>query len=211
MSLKTMLKMSIRLQWVNNWLNLKDAMKEVRFDRTIVFCTFYFMFMHEEITCDCKIAQDSLSDRFEVLPKHSKLFSFSYDFKQYEENKLNVYLMKSCKNLEIALLDKFKSDIGGDELFAKFSIIVSTILKTGRITHVLDLLNAVIERNMENVLPSFFNASRICCRSQYQYQRANESSQNSKSSKVITFRVYHRNSMKSERLNDLAVISTEHK
>lgn len=52
--------------------------------------------------------------------------------------------MKLCKNLEMAPSNEFKSDIG-NELFAEFSIIVSTILKIERITHVLNLLNAVIK------------------------------------------------------------------
>lgn len=161
-------------------------------------------FEREVFSYIIKVAMDSLSDRFEALKNHSELFSFLYDFEQYEKNRLNGELMKSCKNLEVALSHNDKSDIEADELFAEFSVI-STILKTISITHALDILNAIMQRNMENVVPNFVIALRILLTTPVSVASGERSF-----SKLKIIKNYLRNSMNMERLNDLTLISIEH-
>ncbi|XP_055306523.1 uncharacterized protein LOC129570827 [Sitodiplosis mosellana] len=68
-------------------------------------------------------ATDSVTDRFKALKQHSELFSFLYDFENYEANRNNGSLQKSCKKLEIALTHDGKSDIDGDDLFVELSLV----------------------------------------------------------------------------------------
>lgn len=69
-----------------------------------------------------KSAVDSITDRFKALQKHNELFSFLYDFANYETNRRNGSLLKSCKNLETALTHNGNSDIDGEDLFAELAV-----------------------------------------------------------------------------------------
>lgn len=41
-------------------------------------------------------ATGSITERFEALKQHSELFSFLYDFENYEKNRIDGSLLKSC-------------------------------------------------------------------------------------------------------------------
>lgn len=59
----------------------------------------------------------TIEDRFKPLHAHNELFSFLYDFENYDLNRRNGTLLKACKKLENALSHNGKSDIDGDDLF----------------------------------------------------------------------------------------------
>ncbi|XP_055299854.1 uncharacterized protein LOC129567225 [Sitodiplosis mosellana] len=86
-------------------------------------------------------ATDSVTDRFKALKQHSELFSFLYDFENYEANRNNGSLQKSCKKLEIALTHDGKSDIDGGDLFVELSL-VSSLVNQDNIIHAIDILNS---------------------------------------------------------------------
>lgn len=50
-----------------------------------------------------EIAKNAIEERFESLQEFNNTFSFLYDFKNYEANKINGSLLESCKRLEAAL------------------------------------------------------------------------------------------------------------
>ncbi|XP_055307248.1 uncharacterized protein LOC129571476, partial [Sitodiplosis mosellana] len=105
-------------------------------------------------------ATDSVTDRFKALKQHSELFSFLYDFENYEANRNNGSLQKSCKKLEIALTHDGKSDIDGDDLFVELSL-VSSLVNQDNIIHAIDILNSIQKRKMENLVPNAVIALRI--------------------------------------------------
>lgn len=112
--------------------------------------------------------------------------------------------MKACKRLEEALSYNEMSDIDGEDLFHELSI-VHTLVKDQRIHHALDILNAIMKRNLENVLPNAVIALRIMLTCPVSVASGERSF-----SKLKIIKNYLRNSMNQERLNSLTIISIEH-
>lgn len=148
-------------------------------------------------------ARHSISERFQALHKHNELFSFLYDFDSYEVNSKNGSLLKSCKNLEIALSHNGKSDIDGEDLFAELQV-VFTLTKNEKTNHVIEILNTIQKQNMENIVPNAIIAFRIMLTIPVSVASGERSF-----SKLKLIKNYLRNSMGQERLSELAIISIE--
>lgn len=150
-----------------------------------------------------KSAVDSITDRFKALQKYNELFSFLYDFANYETNRRSGSLLQSCKKLEIALTHNGNSDIDGDDLFAELAV-VSTLINNENIAHIIDVLNAIQKKNMQNIVPNFVIALRILLTIPVSVASGERSF-----SKLKLIKTFLRNSMGQERLSDLAIISIE--
>lgn len=81
---------------------------------------------------------------------------FLYDHQNYEKNRADGSLLQSGMKLETALPHEGKSDI---DLFTELAL-VSTLIKSDKLVHVIDILNAIQSRNMENLVPNVVIASR---------------------------------------------------
>lgn len=150
-----------------------------------------------------EIAKNALEERFESLQAFNETFSFLYDFQNYEENRSNGELMKSCKHLESVLTHNGEKDIDGIDLFHEFPII-ATIVENHNVSNVLDILNAIKKDEMENLLPNAVIAYRI-----FLTVPVSVASGERSFSKLKLIKNYLRNSMGQERLNSLAIISIE--
>lgn len=95
---------------------------------------------------------ETIKDRFKALYQHNELFSFLYDFENYKPNRINGTLQKPRKELEVASMHDWKSDIDGDDLIIELSL-VSTLLQTDESTHATDIFNSIEERKLENLVP----------------------------------------------------------
>lgn len=84
-----------------------------------------------------EVATESANDRFD-----DNLFSFLYDFQNFENNTSSGKLNESCKRLANALTENDNADIGGEDLCREFPI-VATLVKNERITHAIDILNLI--------------------------------------------------------------------
>lgn len=145
----------------------------------------------------------SITERFQALQTHSEMFSFLYDFEHYEAKQRDGSLLKACKNLETALSHNGKSDIDGDELLCELTL-VSSLTKSEKIMHAIDILNAIQKRNMENAIPNVVIAFRIMLTLPVLVASGERSF-----SKLKIIKTYLRNSMQQKRLNELAIISIE--
>lgn len=105
-------------------------------------------------------AMKSITERFNTLKQHADLFSFLYDFKNYEAKRIDESLLESCKKLEIALTHEEKSDIDGEDLYTELAF-VSTLVNNEKIVHAIDILNAIQKRDMANLVPNAVIALRI--------------------------------------------------
>lgn len=150
------------------------------------------------------VAIDAVDERFEALEKHNTTFSFLYNFSEFDENRRNGNLLKSCKQLQTALSDGRMSDIDGDELFSEMTV-VAELVKRRNLIRVIDILNGIKNNAMENLVPNAVIAYRIFLTSPVSVATAERSF-----SKLKIIKNYLRNSMSQERLNGLATISIEH-
>lgn len=78
------------------------------------------------------------------------------------------------------------------------------MIKHGNIAHIIDVLNAIQKKNMQNIVPNVVIALRILLTIPVSVSTGERSFSNLKLTKT-----YFRNSMGQERLNDLAIISIE--
>ena len=150
------------------------------------------------------VAIDAVDERFEALEKHNTTFSFLYNFTDFDENRRNGNLLKSCKQLQTALSNGRMSDIDGDELFSEMTV-VAELVKRRNLIRVIDILNGIKNNAMENLVPNAVIAYRIFLTSPVSVATAERSF-----SKLKIIKNYLRNSMSQERLNGLATISIEH-
>lgn len=150
-----------------------------------------------------EVATNSVTERFETLKKHDDLFSFLYKFENYDENRINGNLLKSCQSLENALSHNGVSDIDSNDLFCEFPV-VSTLVRSNNLTMALDILNAIQKINIENLVPNFVIALRIFLTTPVTVAQGERSF-----SKLKLIKNYLRNSMSQNRLNGLAIISIE--
>ncbi|XP_055302581.1 uncharacterized protein LOC129568556 [Sitodiplosis mosellana] len=154
-------------------------------------------------------SSDSIPDVDEEENQHDEisviwqLFSFLYDFENYETNRNNGSLQESCKKLEIALTHDGKSDIDGDDLFVELSL-VSTLVKQDNINHAIDILNSIQKRKMENLVPNAAIALRILLTIPVSVATGERSF-----SRLKLTKTYLRNAIGQDRLNHLAIISIE--
>lgn len=137
------------------------------------------------------------------LQQYDALFSFLYDFENFEENKRNGSLLASCNQLENALAFNGKSDIDSEELHSEL-IVVSTLIKNEKPKHMIDILITIQKFEMANVVPNYVIAVQIA----FTYPVSVASGERS-FSKLKIVKTYLRNSMNQERLNDLSIISIE--
>lgn len=145
----------------------------------------------------------SITERFAALQKYNQLFSFLYDFENYETNRESGALLESCKKLQNALMHNGESDIDADDLFAELTL-VSTLTLNENIVHVIDILNAIQNRGMENLVPNVVIAFRILLTIPVSVASGERSF-----SKLKLIKTYLRNSMNPARLSDLTIISIE--
>lgn len=146
---------------------------------------------------------NSITERFNALKNNNGLFSFLYDFKNYEANRINGSLLKSCEMLEVALTHEGKSNIDGNDLFIQLAT-VSTLVKNENIVHVIDILNAIQSREMENLVPNAVIAFRILFTIPVSVASGERSF-----SKLKLIKTYLRNVMSQNRLNELSIILIE--
>ncbi|XP_055308991.1 uncharacterized protein LOC129572901 [Sitodiplosis mosellana] len=157
-----------------------------------------------EVNSINEVAINSIAERFESLKAHTDLFSFLYDFEKFEEKKHNGSLLITCQNLKRALTQNGNSDIDGNDLFCELSA-VSKLVENENITHTLDILNAILNHQMENLVPNVVIAYRILLTTPVSVGTGERTF-----SKLKLIKNYLRNSMHQNRLNNLAIISIEH-
>lgn len=150
------------------------------------------------------VAINAVSERFDALEKHNAIFEFLYNFSNFEENRQNGNLLKSCKQLQNKLSNGEKSDIDGDELFTEMTV-VANLVKNHNLVRVIDILNGIKSSGMQNLLPNAVIAYRIFLTTPVSVASGERSF-----SKLKIIKNYLRNSMSQERLNGLAIISIEH-
>jgi hAT family C-terminal dimerisation region len=151
-----------------------------------------------------EVSLNSVTERFEAMKNHDKLFSFLYDFPNMEENERSGNLLQSCKQLESALSHNGKSDVDGDELCTELSFLPN-LVKSENITKVIDVLNTIKKKGMENLLPNVIIAYRILLTLSVSVASGERSF-----SKLKMIKNYLRNSMNQGRLNELTIMSIEH-
>lgn len=151
-----------------------------------------------------EVSLNSVTERFEAMKNHDKLFSFLYDFPNMEENERSGNLLQSCKRLESALSHNGKSDVDGDELCTELSFLPN-LVKSQNITKVIDVLNTIKKKGMENLLPNVIIAYRILLTLPVSVASGERSF-----SKLKIIKNYLRNSMNQGRLNELTIMSIEH-
>ena len=74
-----------------------------------------------------EVATESANERFDALKKYDDLFSFLYDFKNFENNKESGKLYNSCMKLERELTHGENMDIDGSDLCREFPLIATSI------------------------------------------------------------------------------------
>lgn len=150
-----------------------------------------------------EVATESANDRFEAMKEYDLLFSFLYDFQNFEINKASGKLNESCMRLACALTQNENADIDGEDLCREFPI-VATLVKNENITHAIDILNLIKKYDMENLVPNMVIAYRIMLS-----MPVSVASGERTFSKLKIIKTYLRNSMNQDRLNSLAIVSIE--
>lgn len=107
-----------------------------------------------------KVAIDAVEERFDALEKHNATFSFLYNFTNFDQNRQNGLLLKSCKQLQTILSKGSESDIDGDELFSEMTV-VAELVKNCNLVRAIDILNGIKSSGMENLVPNAVIAYRI--------------------------------------------------
>lgn len=113
------------------------------------------------------VAKNSIDERFESIKSHNAIFSFLYNFDNFERNRQNGGLLSSCKQLEKVLANGEQSDVDGDELFSELAV-VANLVRNQNVVRVIDILNTIAKNGMENLLPNAVIAYRVfltlhCC------------------------------------------------
>lgn len=160
------------------------------------FKTEFFEFM-------INVAQNSIKDRFESLEAHSETFSFLYEFEHLEERYANGSLLRLCTDFERALKWNEQSDVDGNELCNELRIVGKMVMEN-EISHIIDILNLIAKKRLENVLPNCVIAYRILLTIPVSVASGERSF-----SKLKIIKNYLRNTMGQERLSNLAIISIE--
>lgn len=150
------------------------------------------------------VAINAVEERFVALEKYNSNFSFLYNFADFDENRRNGNLLRSCKQLQTTLSNGELSDIDGEELFSEMTV-VAELVKNRSFVRVIDILNGIKNNAMENLVPNAVIAYRIFLTSPVSVATGERSF-----SKLKIIKNYLRNSMSQERLNGLAIISIEH-
>lgn len=152
-----------------------------------------------------EVSNESAENRFKALQKFHELFSFLYDFENFESNKENSNLKTACTRLADALTSDQHLDIDGEDLFCEMPVI-ATLLKEHNFQykHALDILNFIKKNKLENSVPNMMIAYRIMLSTPVSVASGERSF-----SKLKIIKSYLRNSMNQDRLNSLAIISIE--
>lgn len=150
-----------------------------------------------------EVATESANERFDALKDFDQVFSFLYDFSNYDSNKESGKLQESCERLANVLTSNENADIDPNDLFCEFPF-VATLVKSQKITNSIDILNVIKQNNVENMVPNMVIAYRIMLSMPVSVASGERSF-----SKLKIIKNYLRNAMNQDRLNSLAIISIE--
>lgn len=148
----------------------------------------------------------SLSERFEQLHKYDQLFGFLHP-RSIISNSNNEDILKSCKDLHLALTDDQHSDIDGVQLFQEIKFVKSMIEKgkqKDNIKSPVDILNFITEYGLVENFPNLTVALRIMLTLPVSVATGERTF-----SKLKIIKNYLRSSMSQERLVGLAMMSIE--
>jgi hypothetical protein len=143
-------------------------------------------------------AVSSINTRSQQLKTIHGLFGFLYKFRLLSK----VELMKSAKDLEMALSDGQSSDIDGYMLAEKMEAVKSLIPPS--LTQPMDILRHLVKVNEGDDFPNLCIALRILLTIPVTVASGERSF-----SKLKLIKTYLRASMAQERLNNLAILSIE--
>lgn len=156
---------------------------------------------HFRVNCFNQIldtAVSSIDSRTQQLKSTYELFGFLYNFRDLTREQI----MKSAKDLEVALSCDNSSDIDGymlaEEMIAFRSIIPDSVTKP------IDILAHLVEMKSVDDFPNYCVALRILCTIPVTVASGERSF-----SKLKLIKTYLRSSMHQERLNNLAMLSIE--
>lgn len=148
-------------------------------------------------------AKASIAERFDAFSEHAEIFSFLYETEFIEERYNNGELLPMCMKLEQALSHNGKSDIDGNELCSELRI-VGKMLKENSIEQIIDVINLIVKKQLETILPNTLIAYRILLTTAVSVASGERSF-----SKLKIIKTYLRNRTGQERLSNLAIISIE--
>lgn len=149
------------------------------------------------------VASKSIDERFEVINSHSKLYSFLYEYEQFNDRYSSGELMSYCNNLRTALTHNGQSDIDAEELCNELRI-VGKIMDGRTAEHIIDILNQIATLRLENSLPNAVIAYRILLTLPVSVATGERSF-----SKLKLIKNFLRSTMLQGRLSNLAIISIE--
>lgn len=150
------------------------------------------------------VAKESIADRFEAFSAHCEIFAFLYETDLIGERHASGALKPLCMKLEKALRQDDSSDIDGDELHNELRIVGKMLKENPEYTSPLDVLNLIVKKQHQSVLPNTMIAYRILL----SYPVSVGSGERS-FSKLKLIKNPLRSRMGQDRLSNLAIISIE--
>lgn len=151
---------------------------------------FYFKILDQFI--------NSISERFELTKKHSKLFNFMYDISAIKEES---NILNHCKVLEHVLTHKLESDVNSSELAEELKMLSTLLPKNATC---LNALNLIQHASLDVLLPNTVIALKIILT-----MPVTVASRKISCSKLKIIKNYLRTSMTEERLLGSAILSIE--
>lgn len=147
----------------------------------------------------------SLSERFDQLNMYNQLFGFLHPRSIMSDGN-NEYILKSSKDLQLALTDDQHSDVDGLQLFEEIKFVKDMIKKEKKhlIKTPVDILNFMTEFGLVENFPNLTIALRIMLTLPVSVATGERSF-----SKLKIIKNYLRSSMSQERLVGLAMMSIE--
>lgn len=188
---------------IANAMDIPVTFESRRRGRPVQSTTAEEHFKKNFFECMINKAKISISERFEAFSAHNKIFSFLYETDLIEKRYNSGALIPLCMDLKKALSQGGQSDIDGNALFNELRI-VGKMLKENSIKNIIDVINLIVNKRLETVLPNAIIAYRILLTIPVSVASGERSF-----SKMKIIKTYLRNRMGQSRLSDLAIISIE--
>ncbi|XP_055308842.1 zinc finger MYM-type protein 1-like [Sitodiplosis mosellana] len=84
-------------------------------------------FQNDFIDVVLNVAINAVEERFVALEKHNSTFSFLYKFDDFDQNRRNGNLLKSCKQLQVTLSKGEECDIDVDEWISEMTVVAELV------------------------------------------------------------------------------------
>ncbi|XP_055326046.1 uncharacterized protein LOC129579884 [Sitodiplosis mosellana] len=124
-------------------------------------------FQNDFIDVVLNVAINAVEERFVALEKHNSTFSFLYKFDDFDQNRRNGNLLKSCKQLQVTLSKGEECDIDVDELISEMTV-VAELVKHRHLVRVIDILNGIKSSDRLNGLATISIEHEIADSIQYE-------------------------------------------